>query len=230
MTIDEIKEALKRKAVIFERIEENETGFDACLGKVILGLKGEQLPIDIEGNTMCPLMQFNLKGVNNLPKELEEVEMVAVFVSPLFYTHMRELEGYYEIREYKALDALVKMNYNEQLKAIKPCYLKAKEVEDDYPKWNSYDIPLKLVNEIETLEDEIYIEYFGDIADTLYDKHKIGGYAAYIQSGCDFGEGYEFVMQIVSDPKADFNIIQRGRLYFAKNKETGKWKAYGDFY
>lgn len=230
MTIDEVKRALKRSAVIFERIEDGKDEADAYLGKVVLGLSGEVLPTDKEGNTMCPIMQFNLKGLSYIPKALEGVEVVTVFISPTFYTHMSNLEGYFEVRTYNNLSELVSMDYKMQLGDIKSCSLKARVVDNDYPKWNSYDIPIKVVNAIEVLEDEEYIDYFGDIAETLYDQHKIGGYAAYIQSGCDFGEGYEFVMQIVSDIKADFNIIQRGRIYFAKHKETGEWKAYGDFY
>ena len=44
-----------------------------------------------------------------------------------------------------------------------------------------------------------------------------------------FGEGFQFVFQISSDEKADFNVIDGGSLMFAKNPQSGAWSLYYDF-
>lgn len=51
--------------------------------------------------------------------------------------------------------------------------------------------------------------YYNDIAEynSNYELHKIGGHPSIIQGRIDFMEGYEFVMQITSDDKAEFNIV-----------------------
>ena len=45
-----------------------------------------------------------------------------------------------------------------------------------------------------------------------------------------FGDGYEFMLQIASDEKANLNIVDNGNFYLAKNSQTGEWRLYCDFY
>lgn len=66
--------------------------------------------------------------------------------------------------------------------------------------------------------------------DTSYSLHKIGGHPSVIQGRIDFMEGYEFVMQITSDDKAEFNIVDSGNFYFAYNSEKNDWEICCDFY
>ncbi len=60
---------------------------------------------------------------------------------------------------------------------------------------------------------------------------KTGGYATYCKSGITILDaGYKFVMQISSDDKAKFNIIDSGLFFFYYNKDKNDWKVYCDFY
>ena len=79
------------------------------------------------------------------------------------------------------------------------------------------------------VEDSGEITDYYDYTD-CFAGHKIGGYPNYIQSGIDFGDGYEFMIQIASDEKANLNIIDSGNFYLAKNSQTGDWRLYCDFY
>jgi uncharacterized protein YwqG len=107
--------------------------------------------------------------------------------------------------------------------------LQPKLVENDYPAWDSYDIPETIGEEIFRLE-EGNVDYFDDICEEMYSEHKIGGYAAFCQSGVNFGEDYTFVMQISSDEKANYNIVDSGSFYCYKNSKTKEWKLHCDFY
>jgi hypothetical protein len=60
--------------------------------------------------------------------------------------------------------------------------------------------------------------------------HKIGGSPALCQPGHWFGADYPFVMQISSDEKAGFNIVDAGNFYFYYNADKGDWKVHCDFY
>ena len=79
------------------------------------------------------------------------------------------------------------------------------------------------------LERARIIEGYYDITHNHY-GHKIGGYPSFCQPGIDFGEGFEFMMQIASDPKADLNIVDSGTIFLAHNQMTGQWRLGCDFY
>ena len=112
---------------------------------------------------------------------------------------------------------------------MKPFPLKSHLIEEDYPVWDSGDIPPEIEDELVEMEDQEKISDYYDYTE-CYSGHKIGGYPCYIQSGVDFGNGYEFMIQIASDEKAHLNIIDSGNLYLAKNSQSGDWKLYCDFY
>ena len=108
--------------------------------------------------------------------------------------------------------------------------LKPQLVENDYPMWEDIDDDmLKVILDKEKNEG---IDYYIDIADDNlnYSMHKIGGNPSIIQGKVDFSEGYQYVMQITSDDKAKFNIVDSGNFYFAYNPEKNDWEVYCDFY
>lgn len=144
------------------------------------------------------------------------------------------------IREYTAADTLIHHPYPEQ-DWPKPFPLKAEYRTIDMPLWDGGGIPPDIENQICALSpecpnpaDEDTLDYFKDIHhdDEHSYSHKLGGYPSYAQSGIglEFQPGYEFVLQITSDEKADFNIIDSGSLMFARNAESGNWLLYYDFY
>ena len=132
--------------------------------------------------------------------------------------------------EYKEEDVLVvKDIYMQSSSRIKPYPLKSQLITEDYPVWDSGDIPMDIEDELVEMEDSGEITDYYDYTD-CFAGHKIGGYPNYIQSGIDFGDGYEFMIQIASDEKANLNIIDSGNFYLAKNSQTGDWRLYCDFY
>ncbi len=124
---------------------------------------------------------------------------------------------------------VVKDIYMQSSLRIKPYPLKSQLITEDYPIWDSGDIPMDIEDELVEMEDSGEITDYYDYTD-CFAGHKIGGYPNYIQSGIDFGDGYEFMIQIASDEKANLNIIDSGNFYLAKNSQTGDWRLYCDFY
>ena len=122
---------------------------------------------------------------------------------------------------------------------IKPFPLKPILIEKDFPEQDDeYSIPEPISDEFARLDAE---GFFGEYREEdrpkwysyrlpNYYGHKVGGYPSYCQSGVDYGDGFEFTFQIASDNKAKLNIVDGGQFNFAKNKHTGEWKIYYDFY
>lgn len=144
------------------------------------------------------------------------------------------------IREYTAADPLIHHPYPEQ-NWPKPFPLKAEYRAIDMPRWDGGGIPPDIENQICALSpaypnpaDENTLDYFKDIRhdDEHAYTHKLGGYPSFAQSGIGlaFQPGYEYVLQISSDEKAGFNVIDSGSLMFARNAASGDWLLYYDFY
>ena len=133
------------------------------------------------------------------------------------------------MREYKEGNILVNKDLSNNSSPIKPFPLKSRLIEEDYPIFDGGDIPEDIMEELEEMEDSEEITDYYDYTE-CHSEHKIGGYPCYIQSGINWGEGYEFVLQIASDEKANLNIIDSGNIYLAKSRLTGDWKLYCDFY
>lgn len=145
------------------------------------------------------------------------------------------------IKEYTADDELVEYEF-EPFEFIKPFPLKADFKDKDFPLWDGGGVPSDLQYEISELEDDYdeendddkddcdMLNYYDDIVgdDHCY-MHKFGGYPSFCQSGVSFGENYEFMFQISSDGKANFNVVDGGSLMFARN-DKGDWSLYYDFY
>jgi len=101
-------------------------------------------------------------------------------------------------------------------------------IDNEFPEWE--DVGDELLDIISAMEENDNIEYYRDIYEDNYHSHKIGGYPSTIQGGLEYGEGYEFVLQISSDEKAEFNIVDGGNFYFGYNSTTKEWEVRCDFY
>lgn len=229
--IDEIKRMLVKKATSFTTggFKPTNSDTESWIGKVYLYKDGESIPMDNDGKRMLPLLQLYLEGLPFIPDALKGTKVVTVFISENMPMEISNNGDNWLIREYKEKDTLVNKNLLNPSSFLKPFPLKSNLIDEDYPVWDSGDIPLEICDELLKMENS------GEISD-YYDYmecsggHKIGGYPEYIQSGVDFGDGYEFVLQIASDEKANLNIIDSGNIYLAKNSQTGDWKLYCDFY
>ncbi len=230
MTIQEIKDALQKKATVFETggIRPTNGLLENWIGKVTWKGENESLPLDVNGNEMQPLATLFLDGLTGVPKGLKDTFLCTVFISPDFLDNLMDLEGYFMVRTYNKNDKLVQCSWiNENIKALP---LVPIAVENDFPVWDGGGIPSEIEDEILRLEDEEDIDYYEDIAEENYTTHKIGGYPAYIQSGDWDTDLYEFAFQISSDEKAKLNIADSGSFYFFYSKEKQKWDMQCDFF
>jgi hypothetical protein len=232
MTVDEIKEILKRKAVIFHTGGKRPTQelLESWIGRVSWKQQDEDLPLDIIGGNMLPIATIFLKGIPFCPVELLGMELVTIFMSEEIWDNLiaEDLSPWFTIRTYKSLDDLVPCEYKSDM--MNPFPIMPKFVENDFPTWDGGGIPSAIEDVILKLENTDGIDYFDDICEEIYGQHKLGGYPAFCQSGHWFGEGYSFVLQISSDEKAKFNIVDSGNFYFYYNPQKADWKVYCDFY
>nr|WP_145156598.1 DUF1963 domain-containing protein [Paenibacillus terrae] len=229
--IVELQIALRRTATLFQTGGSRPSpSVEQCwIGQVNLALPDEELPVDVDGEAMAPILQLYLPALPYVPDELKETELLTVFLSPNVLDH-DDMSGYMCIREYSDTGKLVLKNFGPAFMSIKPFPLFPELRQDDSLQWDSDDIPEAYRQEILRLEELEGLNYFEDIAGEIYRVHKLGGYAAFTQPGIDFGDGYAFVLQIASDAKAGLNIVDDGNFYFAKHKKDGTWCGYFDFY
>lgn len=232
MTVKEIKEKLAKKAVVFETGGKRPTGdlLESWIGSVCWQHEGETIPKDKSGNDLAPIATIFLKDLPFLPLELTGIELLTILMSKDVWNNLisEDLSPWFCIRTYSSLDKLVPCKYQTDM--IKPFPLIPQLIDNDYPCWDGGGIPEEMEANILQLETTEGIDYFDDICEEIYAQHKVGGYPAFCQSGYSFGNGYEFVMQISSDAKALFNIVDSGKLYFFYNPQISDWKVYCDFY
>ena len=231
MTIGEIKNSLKRKAVVYDtggKRPSNEL-LESWIGNVKWKSPKEILPVDMNGKDMLPIATIFLKGLPFCPDELQEIELITIFISEKFWNNLvnDDLSQWFSVRTYKTLDGLVPCEYEP---IMKPFPLTPQLVENDYPMWDGGGIPPHIFDNIIKMEENDGIDYHEDIFEDNSAKHKVGGYPAFCQPGIWFGEDYPFVMQISSDVKAGFNIVHDGSFYFFYNPNKEDWKVHCDFY
>ena len=231
MTIAEIKEQLKRKAVVFNTGGKHPTNelLESWIGNVKWKSPEEDLPVDMDGKGMLPIATVFLKGLPYRPEHLHKVELITIFMSGKFWNKLiaDDLSQWFCIRTYKTLDGLVPCEHKP---IMKPFPLTPQLVENEYPMWDGGGIPLRIGEMINKMEEEDGIDYYEDIFEDNNSQHKIGGYPAFCQAGAWYGEDYPFVMQISSDVKAGFNIVHDGSFYFYYNSMKDDWKVHCDFY
>ncbi|MET4563434.1 hypothetical protein ABIA69_004631 [Lysinibacillus parviboronicapiens] len=227
MDIDEIKARLMTKATIFETggIRPTNKLLESWFGAVAWSLPEQQQPEGFQ-----PLATFFLKELLFVPAAIRHIELLTLFISEEIFDHLVEddLSRFFEIRTYPSLKGLVHRSwYHDNIRAFP---LKPRLVDNDCPAWDGGGIPLEVEEEIIRYENEEAMEYFDDIVEEIYAVHKLGGYPAFCQSGNNFGEAYPFVLQIASDNKAHFNIVDSGNFYFFYNGENNDWRVHCDFY
>ena len=233
MTIDEIKTLLRRKSVTFDtgRMKPTKVLLESWIGRVGFKLENEVLPTDKDNNDMIPLAMLFLKDLPYLPEPLKGLSLISIFMSESVFDELGEIDdtsSCFVMRKYDSLDPLIPCDWNAS--TISPFPLSPTLRENDSPIWDGGGIPDKVFDEICNMEKE-GADYFDDIFEEEYSTHKIGGYPTFCQSGIgtEF-DGYEFVIQISSDEKAQFNIVDSGNFYFYYNKDNDDWKVYCDFY
>lgn len=236
--IQEIKDKIERPATEFFT-----GGFrplnvleESWIGRVFAYTEDEEIPLDKNGDPMMPLIQFYLPNQPFVPELIKDKKLITVFVTQDFPDTFEKMGENWVIREYDSLENIVIKDLTSPVSYLKPFPMKSELYPKDAPLWDGggiEDIDYNLITEIVKLEREGHFNSYFDIIKHCYST-KLGGYPSFCQPGIGFkdgfGEGFEFVFQVSSDNKAQLNVIDSGSLMFAKNKETGEWSLYYDFY
>lgn len=206
---------------------------ESWIGKVFAYHEEEEIPVDQNGDLMFPLAQFYLPNLPYVHPRISKTKLITVFITGELPECFEPMGENWVIREYENLDTIKIKKLENPNSFLKAFPLQAELDENDFPLWDGGGLSMEDEAEVLKLENEGIIEDYFDITEHIYD-HKIGGYPSFCQSGIGdsdgFGEGFQFVFQISSDEKANFNVIDNGSLMFAKNSDTNQWSVYYDFY
>ncbi len=202
---------------------------ESWIGKVYLYKEDEEIPTDKNGKLMIPLFQLCFENLPFIPEIFSNTKVITVFISSDLPVELTPNGENWLLREYKTTDKLVVKDLNNPNSLLKAFPLKPEIIEEDYPVWDGGGLSSKLEDKILELENSGVIEDYYDITENQY-GHKIGGYPSFCQPGPDFGDDFEFTIQIASDDKANLNIVDSGTIFLAKNNQTEDWKYYCDFY
>ncbi len=202
---------------------------ESWIGRVYLYKEDEEIPVDNQGALMLPLFQLCLSTLPFVPTALAGVKVLTVFISRDWPMDLTPNGENWLIREYGQTDLLRIKDLVNQDFWLKPFPLKPQTIEADYPVLDDDEMPGEIAEEFLGLEASGEIDEYYRVVENHY-GHKIGGYPSFCQPAVDFGNDYEFVMQIASDEKAHLNIVDSGTIFLAKNIKTGKWKYYCDFF
>lgn len=249
--ITDLKEQLAKPITAFQTGGFRPTGeaTESWLGRVFVCKPTQAKPVlDKAGKPLYALAQFYLPALPFVPEKLNHVTWLTVFLGEELPDRPSRLplnelnddgetknraEGWL-IREYTVADELVTFEFPQQ-GIPKPFPLKPFFKDQDFPLWDGGGVPYEIEKEICTLDnfgDEDNpdkLNYYEDIVgDNHSYLHKFGGYPSFCQSGVSF-EGFDFMFQISSDDKANFNVVDSGSLLFFRNDE-GEWLLYYDFY
>jgi len=228
--IENIKREIVRTATefIISDFKLTNSFSESWIGKVYLYKYDEEIPKDCNGVLMIPLLQLNLENIV-LPEIISDSKVITVFVSEELPMDLTENGQNWLLREYKKSDSLTIKELKHPETIIKSFPLKKQIIDEDYPVWDGGGLTSEIEDKIIELENSGIIEDYHDVTENCY-GHKLGGYPSFCQPGIDFGDDFEFIFQIASDDKANLNFVDSGTLFFAKNKKTGEWRYYCDFY
>lgn len=235
-TLEQLKQEIARSATAFDvgGFCPLDTLEESWIARVSAYKEDELIPLDDEGREMIPLLQLYLPNLPYVPRALEGIQLLTVFMSYEYPDQLEPMGNKWLIREYRSLDEVVQKTLSNKDSILKAFPLKPRLVTTDYPIWDGGGLTLEQEDRIFEMENSGEIEgYYEEFEGHSYDT-KLGGYPSYCQSGIGvdegYGEGYEFVFQISTNEKANLNVVDNGSFMFARNAESGDWSIYYDFY
>lgn len=211
MTQQDIINKISKKATLFKvgGFRPSNNIKSSWFGKVLVGKEDEEWPKS-NGNAMTPLLQINLSNITELPDSLDGIEFITVFIDSDNYSD--NLSESLLIRTYQNIEELISLNTVDYISGIKPFQLESYK-ENDCPSWD--DCPISIPEEFE------------DDYETLFENKsgiKIGGWPSLIQGEIFWeSDNTEFVFQIDSIEKANWQWGDGGVAYFGKNPQTNDW-------
>ncbi|MFG0592291.1 DUF1963 domain-containing protein [Myroides odoratimimus] len=235
-TIEQLKQEIGRTITAFEvgGFRPLNTIEESWIARVTAYKEEEGIPLDDQGREMIPLLQLYLSNLPFVPKALEGIVLLTVFMSYNYPEQLEPMGNKWVIRTYDSLEGVVQKELTNKDSILHPFPLKPRLEQVDYPIWDGGGLTLEQEDRICEMEDEGVMESYYDVFDTHCYDTKLGGYPSYCQSGIgvdeEYGEGHEFVFQISTNEKVNLNVVDNGSFMFAYNKQSKGWSIYYDFY
>ena len=227
--VEIIKQRLRKKAVTFQTggIRPTYQMNESWIGKVCWKNPGEQQPLSKNGDPMIPLATIFVPESDYVPKALKDIKMINIFLDVEWEDMIEgECKDLFVINTYENLDNLVSCNYLNK-EYIDAFPLIPNYVDNEFPLWPDFNDDIEELMESAGVDMDNYDDIIFEDNNVI---HKLGGYPCFIQSPIINDNGYEFVLQIYSDEKAGFNIIDGGSFYFSYNPSNKDWSVQCDFY
>lgn len=196
----------------------------SCFGEIRACLSGEKWP-EHDDKPLWPVCQLNLMNAPYVPECLGDIAMLQVFASPEYgssdFTIINSQENppksSFFIRFYKTLDGLEKASipeHNSTFKAFEARW--NNDVQLDYPTHDTMPIDFDALG-IGDYYDQENIEQIH--------ATKLGGWPSCIQSEpwWDYrkeGQGFQYALQIDSEPKAHCTWGDSGAVFIARHSTT----------
>lgn len=202
---------------------------ESWVSRVFVYRENEVIPLDKSGQPMSPLFQLCLEGLPFVPDIVKNTLFLTVFLSPELPMGVTPNGQNWLVREYGYDEPIMRKELHNPDSWFKPFPLKANLIAQDCPVWDGGGLASGDSDTIIALEDKgIISDYHHDFPNHY--GHKLGGFPSFCQPGVSMGKGFEFVMQIATDEKANINIVDSGTVFLAKHPKTGDWNYYCDFY
>jgi uncharacterized protein YwqG len=227
--MEEIRQALKRRAIVYEIGGFRPSGdrLESWFGRVSLCAPGEGWP-QSGGEPMHALCQIDLCALPFRPPRLNDIELITVFIGPKkLPTDVPNGENWC-LRAYRKAEALCPLEQCSTGSRIKSLPMRPKIVEADYPCRE--EVPIELPEEV----GEDYCDLFPNV-----NGLKLGGWPSLVQSEIFWAPwnkhpaSPEFVFQIDSTEKGNWMWGDNGVGYFGRGTAPGKqdewavsWQCY----
>ena len=184
--------------------------------------EGEDWPV-YNGNPLQSFLQVNIAELPFVPEALQGLALMTVFVDQEDIPFDQPNGNGWLIRTYKDLEGLAPRKNPVEGSWIKPFEIRWSLSEEEGPQWeDAWEVTdLKEFNALEDSTDLFY---------DRYENHaftKIGGWPNLIQHELDMGPE-NFIFQIGSEEKANWNWVDSGNAYFGK--VNGEWVFECQFY
>ena len=227
--MEEIREKLKRPAIVFEigGVKDSDDPLESWFGKVNVCSPGEVWP-SMDGAPMRALCQINLANLPFRLSGLTDIEFIALFIGPKELPSNAPNGQNWCLRTYQSLSALVPIGQPDLKSMVKAFPMRPRVVEEDFPCREDlpFDIP-------ESVQDN-YEDLFSNVSGL-----KLGGWPTLIQSEIFWAPwnqhpaAPEYVFQVDSESKANWNWGDGGVGYFGRGTAKGKeddwaceWQCY----
>lgn len=202
-----------------------EQAITSWFGGSFLGLPEEPWPVGAV-LPMVPLLQVRTDELPYCPPALDGVALLTIFWEPDRITRPLIQGDSWQIRSYPRLEGLRPLPMpTPGTRWPKPFPIQWTLAEEDAPAWED---SWRLAPDAMTIinDDDDGIDIHGDLP-----RHfgtKVGGWPTYIQ-GAPQLDGRDFVLQIASEEKPSWMLVDNGKMYLFRTTE-GTWKLHLDFY